>query len=173
MTSSPTHWSRIPTCTHSAGNAAECLAISAKRTILCAMDVTLQPAVELRAEGEDSIARCRGIDVAIQADWREDASENLREALALWFVCFIAGGVLDEALRESGFRGLGLGEGMPDDAASLAVTRDSADSSAEETVEQNLPRSTLPSSEEAGRESSRCEYRHFLHEADPTSHASV
>lgn len=56
-----------------------------------------------RREGRDWLVWCPSIDVMTQARTKKKAYESLREAVQLWFESCIERGVLDIALRETGF----------------------------------------------------------------------
>ena len=70
------------------------------------MHVEVKLAVQVWLVGRDWVARCPVIDVATQARTKAAALKCLREAIQLWFESCIGRGVLDQALRESGFRKL-------------------------------------------------------------------
>ncbi len=50
------------------------------------------------------IASCPILDVHTQGKDKEEALNNLRDALSLFFISCIERGTLDEVLRESGFK---------------------------------------------------------------------
>ena len=56
-----------------------------------------------RREGWDWLVWCPSIDIMTQARTKKKAFESLTEAVQLWFESCIERGVLDIALRETGF----------------------------------------------------------------------
>ena len=62
-----------------------------------------------RREGRDWLVWCPSIDVMTQARTKKKAFESLREAVQLWFESCIQRGVLDMALRETGFEKVSTG----------------------------------------------------------------
>lgn len=60
-----------------------------------------------RRDGRQWVVWCPAIDVMTQARTKKEALEALREAVELWFESCIERGVLDAALDEVGWLGVG------------------------------------------------------------------
>jgi predicted RNase H-like HicB family nuclease len=78
------------------------------------------------------VAVCPRIGVASQGRTESDARKSLQDAVELWFESCLERGVLDQAMRESGFRSLANEEEAPADTEHVFVSR--ADSHAEDDI---------------------------------------
>jgi predicted RNase H-like HicB family nuclease len=76
---------------------------------------------DLRPDGDQWVAWCRPLDIVTQADSKDAALGSLEEAVQLWFESCLERGVLEDALAEVGFRKLGSGDAIPDQASSVEV----------------------------------------------------
>ena len=68
------------------------------------------------------VSICPRLGVASQATTAEDAKRALQDAVELWFESCVERGVLDQAMRESGFRPLSSGEVPPSDSEHVLVS---------------------------------------------------
>ena len=60
--------------------------------------------IQLGRDGRAWLARCPAIDVATQGSTKKKVMEMIQEAVELWFESCIEAGILEKALKESGFR---------------------------------------------------------------------
>lgn len=87
---------------------------------LITLDVKLRAFV--RKEKKNRwVSICPRLGVASQGTSAEDAKHALQDAVELWFESCVERGVLDQAMRESGFRPLPSGQEPPPDSERVMV----------------------------------------------------
>ncbi len=90
------------------------------------LTVTLQAFVRKETKRR-WVAVCPSLGVASQGTSAEDAKRSLREAVELWSESCVERGVLDQALRESNFRPLPMGELPPEGCDHVQVDQTMGD----------------------------------------------
>ena len=72
--------------------------------------------IGVKKDGDAWVAWCPPIDVLSQGKTQSKATASLKAAVELWFESCVERGVLDQALREAGFKRWKDGETVPSDA---------------------------------------------------------
>jgi predicted RNase H-like HicB family nuclease len=66
--------------------------------------LTLRLEIATKYDGDQWLAWCRPLDILSQGNSKKEAMASLKEAIELWFESCLQRGVLDDALREVGFK---------------------------------------------------------------------
>lgn len=79
------------------------MATSVRQEELGSVSYTLKLPLTLEHHGRYWVTHCPPLDVMAQSSTKKGAKESLKEAVSLWVESYHHGGVLEEALIESGF----------------------------------------------------------------------